>query len=305
MQVPYKLKKGDTIGVIAPSGLIQDCDLEKINESVKLLEEFGFKVLFAKNCYENDFGYTVSAKKRADDINEMFSNKDVKAIITATGGYNSSDVFDYLDYDMIKQNPKILCGFSDATSIENIISSKCDMVTYSSTTLKSMTSWETDYGFKQFIKKFYEGDNNLFEENEECFVINEGASEGDLIGGNLSLITKLSSGKYSINFDNKILFIEELIYECPPEQVSANLYTLKQNGVFDKLSGIWVGNYEGEVPMEKIIFDVLDNNPKFPIIKSNNFGHVDEKMVIPIGIKARIDTKSKDCKIELLDSMCR
>lgn len=304
MQVPCKLRKGDTIGVIAPSGIIRDCDLDKINESVKLLEDYGFKILFAKNCYENDWGYSASARKRADDINEMFSNKEVKAIIAATGGYNSSSVFDYLNYEMIKDNPKILCGFSDTTSIENFISSKCNVVTYSSTTLKSMTSWETDYGFKQFIKKFVDGDNNLFEKDEECFVINDGIAVGELIGGNLSLITRLCSGAYKIDFDNKILFIEELINECPPESVCEKFFILKQNGVLDKISGLWIGNYDGEVPMEKIIFDVLDNNPKFPIIKSENFGHIDKKMVIPIGIKARIDT-SKDIKIELLESMCK
>ena len=304
MIVPNKLKKGDTIGVIAPSGIIQDCDIEKINESVNLLEKYGFKVLFAKNCYENDWGYSASAKKRADDINEMFFNKDVKAILVATGGYNSISVCDYLDYKLIKNNPKILCGFSDATSIENVISSKCDLVTYNATTLKSMTSWDTDYGFKQFIKKFVEGNNNLFEADEECFVINDGFAEGKLIGGNLSLITRLCSGKYGINFENKILFIEDLVFECPPEEVCENFFILKQNGILDKVLGIWIGNYNGEVPMEKILFDVLDNKPKIPIIKSENFGHIDKKMVIPIGITARIDTNGST-KIKLLEPMCK
>lgn len=304
MQVPNKLKKGDTIGVIAPSGIIRDCDINKINESVRLLEEYGFNVLFAKNCYEDDWGYSASAKKRADDINEMFSNKEVKAIIAATGGYNSSSVFDYLDFEMIKNNPKILCGFSDTTSIENVISDKCDFVTYSGTTLKAMTSWDTDYAFKQFIKKFVNGDNNLFEKDEECFVINDGIAEGELVGGNLSLIARLCSGVYQIDFDNKILFIEDLVEESPVEVVCENLYKLKQNGVFDIISGIWIGNYDGEVPMEKILFDVLDNNPKFPIIKSENFGHIDKKMVIPIGIRARIDT-NKNTKIKLLEPMCK
>lgn len=83
--------------------------------------------------------------------------------------------------------------------------------------------------------------------------------------------------------------------------VSNYLYKMKQNGVFNKIKGIWVGNYDGSVPLEKILLDTLDNEYKFPIIKSNNFGHTEKKQVIPIGTMARIDT-SKQIKIELLEA---
>ena len=82
--------------------------------------------------------------------------------------------------------------------------------------------------------------------------------------------------------------------------VSSYLYKMRQNGVFDKIKGIWVGNYDGSVPLEKILLDTLDNEYNFPIIKSNNFGHTEKKQAIPIGTMARIDT-SKDIKIELLE----
>ena len=126
-------------------------------------------------------------------------------------------------------------------------------------------------------------------------------SEGKLIGGNLSLIANLSSGKYSIDFSDKILFIEELAEESDVEMVSNYLYKMKQNEVFDKIKGIWVGNYEGEVPLEKILLDTLEGEYNFPIIKSNNFGHIDKKQVIPIGTKARIDT-NEEIKIKLLEN---
>lgn len=303
MIIPRRIKKGDTIGIIAPSGIIEDCDICKINESVKLLEDFGFKVIFSENAYENDWGYCVSAEKRAKDINEMFSCKDVQAILVATGGCNSSSVFDYLNYDLIKNNPKILCGFSDANSIQNVISDRCGFATYNGTTLKAMTSWQTDYAYNQFIKKFVDVDSNLFERDEECYTINEGTAEGELIGGNLSLISKLCTGKYKVDFKNKILFLEELCYEAPPELVCENLFYLKQNGVFDEIKGVWFGNYSGDVPIEKIIMDVLGENIDFPIIKSDNFGHVDKKMIIPIGLRAKIDT-NENVKIKLLDKIC-
>mgnify|MGYP004620178193 FL=1 len=108
-------------------------------------------------------------------------------------------------------------------------------------------------------------------------------------------------GKYSLNFEGKILFIEELALESNPAAVSKYLYKMKQNNVFKQIKGLWIGNYEGKVSLEKIVLDVLeDEEINFPIIKSNNFGHIDKKQVIPIGTKARIDT-TKDIKIELLE----
>ena len=111
----------------------------------------------------------------------------------------------------------------------------------------------------------------------------------------------MSCGNYSIDFTDKILFIEEFCLESPPELVSNYLYHLKQNGVFDKIKGIWVGNYDGSVALEKILLDVLEEEYKFPIIKSNNFGHTEKKTVIPVGGKARIDTNKK-VKIEIIEN---
>ena len=110
-------------------------------------------------------------------------------------------------------------------------------------------------------------------------------------------------GKYSIDFTDKILFLEELGLETDPAGISNHLYYMKQNGVFKKIKGLWIGNYEHEsgITLEKIIMDVLDGEYKFPIIKSNNFGHIERKTVIPIGTKAEIDTE-EDVKIRLIEN---
>lgn len=294
------LKKRDTIGVIAPSSPIEDKDIEKINESTKLMEDFGFKIKFSKNFYNNTFGYSATPQEKADDINEMFADKEVKAIFAATGGANSNSIFDYLDYNLIKENPKILCGFSDTTSILNVINYKTGLTTYHGPTFKSLTSWETDYAYKQVIKKFVNNKWDLYEENEEFYTVKPGVAEGELVGGNLSLINNLCSGKYAIDFKQKILFIEELSFESFPELVSNYLYNMKQNNVFEQINGIWVGNYNGEVPLENILLDVLNNEYNFPIIKSNNFGHVDSKQIIPIGKKAQINTNVQ-AKIKIIE----
>ena len=132
--------------------------------------------------------------------------------------------------------------------------------------------------------------------------IKKGIVEGQLIGGNLSLIRGLTSGKYTIDFTDKILFIEELGFETDPAMTSNNLYFMKQNRVFDKIKGLWIGNYEHEsgVSLEKIVLDVIGDDYNFPIVKSNNFGHIERKTTIPIGTKARIDT-SKEEKVELIE----
>ena len=296
-----KVKKGDTIGIIAPSSRIDEDDLETINTSVLLMESTGLKVKFAKNAFKKTLGYSATPREKAEDINEMFADKEVKLIFSVSGGFNSNSVFDYLDYDLIKNNPKPLCGFSDSTSIENIIYEKTGVITFNGPTFKSLTSWATPYGYEEVVKRFMDGDMKLGQDDDEYITIKEGKAEGILVGGNLSLVSEMSAGKYSIEFTDKILFIEEFCLESPPEAVSNYLYNLKQNGVFDKIKGIWVGNYEGSVPLERVLLDVLEDECDFPIIKSNNFGHTEKKTVIPVGGKVRIDT-DKDIKIEIIEN---
>lgn len=302
--IPTKLKKGDTIGVIAPSNYIEKDDLEYINASIALMEASGFKVKFGKYVFENTLGYGTSPEKRAADINWAFKDDEVKAVMCVKGGEDSNTTLDYIDYEMIKKHPKIICGFSDNTSILNAIHEKTGLVTYHGPTFKSLTSWETGYAYKQFIKTFAENTESLImgEPEDEYTTIQAGQATGELVGGNLSLFTKLVCGKYAVNLQDKILFLEELGFEAAPEMVNSNIYYLKQNGVFDRIAGLWIGNYEhpSKIGLEKIIINAIGDEYKFPIIKSDNFGHIDKKIIIPIGTKAEINTNEK-IKIKLVE----
>lgn len=302
MIIPNRLKKGDTIGVVAPSNPIIGENIEEIKKAKEIVEKDGFKVKFSKNLFSNTNGYSATAKEKAEDINAMFYDKEVKMIWCAKGGENSNTVFEYLDYELIKNNPKIICGYSDITSLTNIIAAKTGLVTFSGTNFKTIATDETNYSYKEAIKRFVEGKLEIGEAQEEYITIKEGIAEGELIGGNLSLVRGLVEGKYKIDFQDKILFLEELGFETGPALASNYLYYLKQNGVFDKIKGLWIGNYEHEskISLEKIIMDVIGSEYKIPIIKSNNFGHIETKTVIPIGTKAKIDT-SKKIKIELIE----
>lgn len=301
--VPPILKKGDTIGVIAPSDPILKEDLEAINNSIALMEKSGFKIELGKNIFSNKLGYGATAQEKAEDINYMFSNKEIKAIFCTSGGYNSNIAFDYINYENIKKNPKIICGFSDSHSILNAISSETGLITFYGPTFKSLTSWDTDYGYKEVMKRFVDASLQIGTSEDEYITIQEGKVEGELIGGNLSLINNMVSGKYKINFENKILFFEDLGYESAPGMISNYLYNMKQNQAFEKIIGLWIGSYEHEsnISLEQIVRDTIGNEYNFPIIKSNNFGHIDKKTVIPIGGLARIDTNKK-CKIELIEN---
>ena len=300
---PERLKIGDTIGVIAPSSPIIGIKVEELERAREIVEKDGFKVKYSKNLFSNTNGYSATSKEKADDINEMFKDKEVKMIWCARGGGSSSTTFEYLDYKLIKKNPKIICGYSDITSLTNMITEKTGLVTFSSTNFKTISTDETDYSYKEVIKRFVDGSLELGQTEEGYRTIQEGVAEGELIGGNLYLTTDLIAGKYKIEFEDKILFIEELGLETDPEMASKSLYKMKQNGVFNKIKGLWIGNYEHEsgFALEKIVMDVIGNEYKFPIIKSNNFGHIETKTVITIGTKARIDT-TKEIKIELIEN---
>ena len=299
--IPQRLKKGDTIGLISPSDVITKEDLEIINRSICLMESSGFKVKLGKYALVNTLGYGATAKEKAQDINNLFQDPEVKAIFCICGGFNSNSTFDYIDYDKIKYQPKIICGFSDSTSLLNVIYNKTGLVTFHGPTFKALTSWQTEYGYKEVMKRFYEAGLSIGEAGEEYKTIKEGKAKGILVGGNLSLVSQMSSGKYQIDFTDKILFLEELFLETPPALVSNHLYNMKQNGVFDKIKGIWLGNYDGSISIEQILLDTLEGEYNFPIIKSDNFGHIDKKTVIPIGTMAKIDTE-KEIKIELLEN---
>ena len=303
MIIPEKLKKGDTIGIVAPSNPIIGDNVEEIKKAKKIIEDLGFKVKFSKNLFSNTNEYSATAKDKAKDINEMFADKEVKMIWCAKGGENSNSTFGYLDFELIKQNPKIICGYSDITSITNIITEKTGLVTFSGTNFKTIATDETEYSLNEALNRFVNGSLEFGNTPEGYKTIKEGIAEGRLIGGNLSLTRAMVAGKFNIDFKDKILFLEELGFETGPALVSNYLYYMKQNGVFDKIKGIWLGSYEHEsnITLEKILLDTLDNEYDFPIVKTNNFGHIENKIAIPIGIKVQIDT-TKEEKIKFLEN---
>ena len=302
MIIPKRLEKGDVIGVVAPSNPIVGDNIEEIERAKEIITELGYKVKYSKNLFSNTNKYSSTAEEKAEDINEMFADKEVKMIWCAKGGENSNSTFDYLDYNLIKKNPKIICGYSDITSITNVISAKTGLVTFSGTNFKTIATDETEYSLMEIIKRLEQGSLEIGTSIDSYTTIRSGYAEGELIGGNLSLMKGLVAGKYAVNFKNKILFLEELGIETGPALVSNHLYYMKQNRIFDQIKGLWIGNYthESEIKLEDILLDTIKDEYNIPIIKSENFGHIERKTVIPIGTKSIINT-SRETKIKLVE----
>ena len=300
--IPKKIKKGDTICVIAPSNHVQEDDTKYLKLTEKMFNEKGINVIYGKNIYSNILGYGATPEQKAEDLNNAFANKNVQAIFCAKGGENSNSLFEYIDYDLIKKNPKIFCGFSDSTFLINMIYEKTGLTTFHASTFKAISDWDEITVFQDIINKLMDGKKELKSNEDKFEIITKGIAEGALIGGNLNCIREMVCGKYSIQFENKILFIEDLAEESNPKFISNFLYYMKQNEVFSKIKGLWIGSYEHEskVTLEKIVKDVLKENYNIPIIKSNNFGHISKKKVIPVGVKSQIDTEQED-KIILLE----
>lgn len=303
---PDRLKIGDKIGVIAPSAPVIGDNIEEIEKAKAIIENKGYEVVFSKNLFLNTNGYSATAKEKAEDLNNMFEDSEIKMIWCAKGGENSNSMFEYMNFDMIKENPKIICGYSDITSITNIITEKTDLITFSGTNFKTIATDETDFSLNDALNSFSYGNIKLGEKSDYEVIRKGKAVEGELVGGNLSLIKNLTCGKYRIDFKDKILFLEELGFETPPALASNFLYFMKQNGVFSQIKGLWIGNYthESNISLEKIILDVIGDEFNIPIIKSNNFGHIEKKITIPIGAMARLDVQNNE-KIQLLEEVVK
>ncbi len=294
--IANNLKSGDCVGVCAPSGIIKNTHSTELKRSEKFFNEYGISVKYSKNLYANTLGYSATVKDKVDDLNSLIRDKQIKAIVFAKGGNNSNSILDYIDYEAIKNNPKIFMGFSDITILLNAIYKMTGLVTYHFTNFKGFCSGNEVFNRHQFEEAFLNKLIGNAEKLSNWQVIRHGCASGKLVGGNVNTLVKLIGTKYCPRFDNKILFIEAFGMEHSAEEVMSVIYQLKQNGVFNKINGLIIGNYDNSYnyKLENIVLEVV-NDSTFPIIKCNDFGHTTTNMVLPIGLQCSINTS--DCSL--------
>lgn len=324
--IPEKLKVGDEVRVIAPSRsmaiLGEDC--KKI--ATDRLEALGLKVTFGKYVMEADEDYMcASVEHRVEDLNEAFRDKNVKAILTVIGGFNSNQILDYIDYEAIKQNPKIFCGFSDITALSNAIHAKTGLVTYSGPHYSSFGmlkgfEYELEYFKKMFFRSeefevesskewsddlwFIDQENREFIPNEGMYIINEGIGEGDIVGGNLCTLNLLQGTEYMPNIEGKVLFVED-------DNMAGNIYlmnfdrdlqSLIHTKEFKNIKAIVIGRNQKGCNMNKEKWiKLIKNKPELkdiPVIAGADFGHTTPIIAFPIGGHAKLEATNG--KIRLL-----
>ena len=331
--IPEKLKVGDEIRVIAPSRSMNILSEETISIATKRLEKLGFKVSFGKNIYsEFDKNYACgSIKERVEDLHEAFLDKNIKAVLTAIGGFNSNQILEYINYDLIKNNPKIICGFSDITALLNAIYAKTGLVTYygphySSFGMKEGFEYTMDYFKKIFMPEknnleeilvensknwsddlwFLDQKNRKFINNVGIEVINKGCAEGRIIGGNLCTLNLLQGTEFMPLQDNNIiLMIEEDNFAGEEffREFDRNLQSLLQcyKNKNKKISGIIIGRAQVNCNMNFEKWKIMINNKPelsdIPVVVNADFGHTTPIFTFPIGGHAFIN----DNKIKIND----
>lgn len=297
------LKLGDTIGLVSPSS---STSIDNVKKSQELLIEMGFKVKIGKSPYEK-YGYLSGSDEiRANDINNMFKDQEVDAIICLRGGYGSPRLLDLIDYDLVKNNPKIFVGYSDITALHIAFTQISNLITFHGPMLTSdMIGTFSDFSKENLFGMIMNTKEiNIISnpEGEEIKTINGGKAQGTIIGGNLSLIAASLGTPYEIDLKDKILFIEEVGEE--PYSIDRMLNQLRLAGKFEELSGIIFGDFKDcepkkhdeSLPLEQIITDLVKASRK-PIISNLKAGHCEPMVTIPFGTKARLDADKKELKI--------
>jgi muramoyltetrapeptide carboxypeptidase len=312
---PQRLKKGDKVGLIAPGWMITQ---NQLDESVNNLEILGFQSFYTKRILGKYGYYSGPDQDRADDINEMFSNPDIKGIFCAHGGYGCTRLLRLLDFSGIKENPKLIIGFSDATAFLNAINQQTGLVTFHGPISRTIQN--------DFSKNHFENvainpkENYLIEscpENAETilfypefsrYTINSGIAKGRLVGGNLSIICSLIGTKHQLDFTGKIVFIEDIGEE--PYRIDRMLTQLIEIGALQKAAGLAFGVFKGCGKTDKSLapnsFDlqeVINERIKplnIPAVYGLSFGHYKNNFTIPIGINAKLDADKMT--IELLEN---
>lgn len=304
---PRALKRGDLVGLIAPSGAMDDATIQK---AVTNVESLGFKVKLSTNIRAVRGGYAGTVAQRLDDLHTMFADRDVNAIWAARGGSGCSGLLPGIRYELIRKNPKIFIGFSDITALHLAIHRTTGLVTFHGPVAPSTPN---DYALTQLaavlMEPRAETEINMSIENTKRAIdkpeytqraVREGVATGRLIGGNLSVLTALIGTPYEAQFKNNLVFLEDV--SEPPYKIDRMLTQLDQqtNNALKHAAGVMLGVFSRSAAPDGdrtlTLDEVIDDHLKpltVPAVYGYSFGHQTQQFTIPIGVMARLDTQSQ------------
>ena len=315
--LPYKINKGDTIGIFSPSYPASATWINGISRDVLFLQEKGFNIKYGSLTGKKDFYRSGSIKERADELNELIVSPDVKCIMSVAGGCVSNSLLPYINYDYLLKNPKIIIGFSDVTAILLAVYAKTGLITYYGPNLscfgrKPPLHFET-YQYMQNIisephkapyilsapihwtEDYIDADEDIeytmFENN--MVTLNNGIAEGRLIACNLNTLMGFMASEYMPEIKNgDILLIEDKGLDA--ETMEKEYSMLKISGIFDKIGGLIIGkqidfNNRGTGRKHYEILQEVMGRIDFPVLAEFDCSHSMPMLTVPIGCKIKLD----------------
>ena len=285
---PSRLELGDTIGIIAPAGPVTR---DEIQPAIDLVKKKGYKILLSPNLYKKRGYLAGNDEARLDDLLAMFSNKKVKAVFCARGGYGAIRLIDRIDYDVIRKNPKIIAGYSDITALLFAIFKNTGLVTFHGPVLRNFTQGRKNN--LDHLLKLLSSETPHVMDLSNGSVIKQGHASGLVLGGNLSLICSLAGTPFMPRTKGAILFIEDK--GEPLYRIDRMLNHLRLTGIINDLSGLIAGNFTncGDIKDIDKILKNITSDVDIPVISGLPAGHGKENKTIPIGIHADIKTEDK------------
>lgn len=302
-KLPQRLKEGDTIGIVSPSSAIFETEPYEI--AVETFEAMGLKVKLGEFVH-NRYGHLAGTdEERAGELNDMFEDKNIQAIIALRGGSGAARILDKLDYNIIAANPKIFIGYSDITALHMAIYTKTGLVTFHAPL--AVSTWNS-FNYPIFRKVLFDAEAVLFENPSEkgnaltitknrIRTIYPGVATGELLGGNLSVLTGIMGSPYfPEDWKNKLLYLEDV-----GEQIYAvdrMMSQLQLGGVLSQISGFVFGKCTdckpgsgfGSLTLEEVI-DHYIKPLGIPAYSGAMIGHIDDNSTIPNGLQARMDAE--------------
>ena len=285
--IPEYLNIGDTIGIVALAGITNQNHLDN---AIRVFTNWGFKTEVGKYIFENYNNFSATDKHRAEDINNMINNPKVKAIISLRGGYGTARIIEQIDFKTLKQNPKWIIGFSDIT----VLHSALNTIGVCSLHATMPTNFDTtDIISLESLKNALFGLKNRYEiKTEDLNVL--GKAEGEIIGGNLSILYSLNATKYDLDFTNKILFIEDLneyLYH-----LDRMMLNLKLSDKLSKIKALIVGGMsnmlDNEIPFGKSAYEIILEQVKeynYPVLFNFPAGHIHKNYALTMGSKVSVN----------------
>ncbi len=316
MNFPEPLKQGDKVFLVCTSSPIFEEDIEKCK---KIVKELGFEAVLGESLFGNIGGYMAGTPEiRIKDLHRAFADDEIKGVFCVKGGFSASQLLDKLDYELIKNNPKVFVGYSDVTNLNIVLNQKCNLGTFHGPMIKSNMFCDfNDFTKKSFLNVLnrkksekWEFENPIDEKTgveKEISLLYKKDFEnkkitGKLTGGNLSIIITTLGTDYEIDTKGKIFFIEEIEEEI--SRIDRMMTHLKYAGKFEDCNAVLLGNFSECKNTYGENYELMDFLKDFfkdyekPVIYGLESGHEKPDLVtMPLGAKCVVEINENKNKI--------